>query len=47
VRLLERGGDDVLLKPFSYPELRAGAVAKAAPVASSDRELLLQAEAIV
>jgi DNA-binding response OmpR family regulator len=23
VRLLERGGDDVLLKPFSYPELRA------------------------
>jgi len=23
VRLLERGGDDVILKPFSYPELRA------------------------
>jgi DNA-binding response OmpR family regulator len=23
VRLLERGGDDVLVKPFSYPELRA------------------------
>jgi DNA-binding response OmpR family regulator len=23
VRLLERGGDDVVLKPFSYPELRA------------------------
>jgi DNA-binding response OmpR family regulator len=23
VRLLERGADDVLLKPFSYPELRA------------------------
>ncbi len=24
VRMLERGGDDVLAKPFSYPELRAG-----------------------
>jgi DNA-binding response OmpR family regulator len=23
VRLLERGGDDVIVKPFSYPELRA------------------------
>ena len=23
VRLLERGGDDVIAKPFSYPELRA------------------------
>jgi two-component system phosphate regulon response regulator PhoB len=23
VRLLERGGDDVVVKPFSYPELRA------------------------
>jgi len=23
VRLLDRGGDDVVLKPFSYPELRA------------------------
>jgi len=23
VRLLERGGDDVVAKPFSYPELRA------------------------
>lgn len=23
VRLLERGGDDVILKPFGYPELRA------------------------
>jgi DNA-binding response OmpR family regulator len=23
VRLLERGGDDMLVKPFSYPELRA------------------------
>jgi hypothetical protein len=23
VRLLERGSDDVLVKPFSYPELRA------------------------
>lgn len=23
VRLLDRGGDDVIAKPFSYPELRA------------------------
>jgi DNA-binding response OmpR family regulator len=23
VRLLKRGGDDVIVKPFSYPELRA------------------------
>ncbi len=23
MRLLERGGDDVIAKPFSYPELRA------------------------
>ena len=23
MRLFERGGDDVLVKPFSYPELRA------------------------
>ncbi len=23
MRLLERGGDDMLVKPFSYPELRA------------------------
>ena len=23
MRLLERGGDDVIVKPFSYPELRA------------------------
>jgi DNA-binding response OmpR family regulator len=23
VRLLERGGDDMLVKPFSYPERRA------------------------
>ena len=23
MRLLERGGDDVVVKPFSYPELRA------------------------
>jgi DNA-binding response OmpR family regulator len=27
VRLLERGGDDVIAKPFSYPELRARIVA--------------------
>ena len=23
IRLLERGGDDVVKKPFAYPELRA------------------------
>jgi DNA-binding response OmpR family regulator len=32
IRMLERGGDDVLAKPFSYPELRAriGAVLRRA-----------------
>jgi DNA-binding response OmpR family regulator len=31
IRLLERGGDDVVKKPFAYPELRARDRSRAAP----------------
>jgi DNA-binding response OmpR family regulator len=41
VRLLERGADDVLAKPFSYPELRArvGALQRRAKLRSAPRIL--------
>ena len=38
IRLLERGGDDVVAKPFTYPELRAGccdAPARRGPLGST------------
>jgi DNA-binding response OmpR family regulator len=39
VRYLDRGGDDVVAKPFSYPELRAASrrCCVAATVASAER----------
>jgi DNA-binding response OmpR family regulator len=42
VRLLERGGDDVLEKPFAYQELRAriGAVLRRSQATRSDRRML-------
>ena len=33
IRMLERGGDDVVKKPFAYPELRARIGGAAAPLA--------------
>jgi DNA-binding response OmpR family regulator len=42
IRLLERGGDDVVEKPFSYPELRAriGAVLRRSQAARRGRNVL-------
>ena len=37
IRLLERGGDDVVRKPFAYPELRARIARGAAPLADDRR----------
>ena len=42
IRLLERGGDDVVKKPFAYPELRAriGAVLRRSQTARRGRRIL-------
>jgi DNA-binding response OmpR family regulator len=42
IRLLERGGDDMVAKPFTYPELRAG-IAALVELSAKEYELLLGA----
>ena len=37
IRVLERGGDDVVRKPFAYPELRARIAARAAALGAAAR----------